>query len=122
MALSEHEQKLLDQIERDMYSPEHNAVATSPANRARATLRPTILAIAGVAAGLTLVMVGLVGNVVVVSVLGFVVIVGAAAMAKIAPTDIRARLAASVAVQTRKLPDGFRPTEKPPSPRPMDDA
>jgi hypothetical protein len=122
VALSEHEQQQLDQIERGLFASDQKLAAPPSVIRARISLRRPLLAIAGVALGLTLVLVGLVSNVVVVSVLGFVVIVGAAATAKFDPIGIRTRLSASVSAQTRKLPDSFRPTEKPQSPRPMDDA
>jgi Protein of unknown function (DUF3040) len=123
VALSEHEQSQLDEIERGLFSPDQTVTTAPPSTaRARLSLRRPILAVGGIAAGMTLVLVGLVGNIVVVSVLGFIVIVGAVATARINPDGIRARLSASVSAQTRKLADGDRRSEKRQPPRSMDDA
>jgi hypothetical protein len=123
VALSEHEQSQLDEIERGLFPPDQT-ITTRPrsAARARLSLRRPILAIGGITAGMTLVLVGLVGNVVAVSVLGFIVIVGAAATARINLDGIRDRFSASVSAQTRKLADGDRRSEKRQPPRSMDDA
>jgi hypothetical protein len=77
MPLSEHEQRLLDQIEQALYK-EDPKFATSvrsarPRNRTRTLL---VASIAGVLIGLAIVLVGLTRNIIVMGVVGFVLIVG----------------------------------------------
>jgi type VI protein secretion system component VasF len=74
--LSEHEQRLLDQIEQALYAedPKFASAVRSARSRSR-TRRSIIVAILGALAGLALVLVGLIVSVVVVSVVGFVLVV-----------------------------------------------
>jgi hypothetical protein len=75
--LSEHEQRLLDQIEQALYAEDPKFA--SSVRSARSGLRARrwiILAGFGVAAGLAVVLVGLATKIVVLGVLGFVLILG----------------------------------------------
>jgi Flp pilus assembly protein TadB len=76
--LSEHEQKLLDQIEQALYAedPKFASAVRSARSRSR-TRRSLVLCVLGVLVGLGLVLVGLVANILVLSVVGFVLVVGA---------------------------------------------
>lgn len=77
MPLSEHEQKLLDEIEQALYAEDPKFAASVRAARSRSRVRKSaVLCGLGVIAGLALVMVGLIANVIVVSVIGFVMVVG----------------------------------------------
>jgi hypothetical protein len=76
--LSEHEQRLLDQIEQALYAedPKFASAVRSARSRSR-TRRSLTLAILGVVAGLGLVLVGLITSLIVLSVVGFVLLVAA---------------------------------------------
>ena len=79
MPLSDHEQRLLDEIEQALYAedPKFAASVRSRSTRTRSrTRRFAILCVFGVLAGLALVLVGLVTNLIVLSVIGFVLVVG----------------------------------------------
>ena len=77
MPLSEHEQRLLDEIEQALYAEDPKFASSvrsaRPRNRARFMLA---LAALGVLIGLAVVIVGLATNLIVMGVLGFVLIVG----------------------------------------------
>ena len=77
MPLSEHEQRLLDEIEQALYAedPKFAASVRSARSRSRAR-RSAVLCAFGAVAGLCLVLIGLVANVIVLSVIGFVLVVG----------------------------------------------
>src|SRR4051794_35867506 len=77
MPLSDHEQRLLDEIEQALYAedPKFAASVRSARTRSRGR-RSAALCVLGVVAGLALVLVGLVANLVVLSVIGFVLLVG----------------------------------------------
>jgi hypothetical protein len=78
--LSEHEQRLLDQIEQALYAEDPKfASSVRSARRHSHARRSIILAVTGVVAGLAMVLVGLVTNLIVLSVVGFVLVVGAVA-------------------------------------------
>jgi hypothetical protein len=78
--LSEHEQRLLDEIEQALYAEDPkfaSSVRSARARRHRLRFRSTaLLCVLGVLAGLGLVLVGLLANIIVLSVLGFVLLVG----------------------------------------------
>jgi Protein of unknown function (DUF3040) len=78
VSLSEHEQKLLDQIEQALYAedPKFASAVRSARSRSR-TRRSIVLSVLGVLVGLGLVLVGLVANLIVLSVVGFVLVVAA---------------------------------------------
>jgi Flp pilus assembly protein TadB len=74
--LSEHEQRLLEQIEQALYAEDPKFASAVRSGRSRGhTRRWIILATFGVLAGLSVVMVGLAAKLVVLGVLGFVLIV-----------------------------------------------
>jgi hypothetical protein len=80
--LSEHEQRLLDQIEQALYAEDPKFASAVRSARARShTRRSFVLAIAGVVLGLGMVLVGLITGLIVVSVIGFVVVVAACGLA-----------------------------------------
>ncbi len=82
MALSEHEQRLLDQIEQALYAEDPKFV-TNVRSARRQTLRRRWLPISilGVVAGLAVVLIGLAAKQVAVGVIGFVLIVASCAYA-----------------------------------------
>jgi hypothetical protein len=76
--LSEHEQRLLDQIEQALYAEDPKFASAVRSARRRSRLRRSlILCVLGVLAGLGLVLVGLIANFIVLSVVGFVLVVAA---------------------------------------------
>ena len=78
MPLSDHEQRLLDEIEQALYAEDPKFAASVRSARARSrTRRSAVLCGLGVIAGLALVLVGLVTNIIALSVVGFVLVVGA---------------------------------------------
>ncbi len=78
MPLSDHEQRLLDEIEQALYAEDPKFAASVRSARARSrTRRSAVLCALGVLAGLALVLVGLVTNIIALSVVGFVLVVGA---------------------------------------------
>jgi F0F1-type ATP synthase assembly protein I len=80
--LSEHEQRLLDEIEQALYAEDPKFAASVRSARAPSkTRRLAILCIAGVLVGLALVFVGLFTTLIPLSVVGFVLVVGAAGYA-----------------------------------------
>jgi hypothetical protein len=75
--LSDHEQRLLDEIEQALYAEDPKFAASVRTARTRSrTRRSVALCIIGAVVGLALVLVGLVVNVIAVSVVGFVLVVG----------------------------------------------
>ncbi len=78
MPLSEHEQRLLDEIEQALYAedPKFASAVRSARGHTRAR-RSLVLCVLGVLLGLGLVLVGLLANVIPLSVVGFVLAVGA---------------------------------------------
>ncbi len=82
MPLSEHEQRLLEQIEQGLYAEDPKFASTVRKVRVRTGHRRRIaIAIAGVVVGLAAVLLGLTTKFVAVSVVGFVLIVAAIAYA-----------------------------------------
>ena len=78
MPLSDHEQRLLDQIEQALYAEDPKFAASVRSARARSrTRRSALLCVLGVIGGLALVLVGLITNIIALSVVGFVLVVGA---------------------------------------------
>jgi hypothetical protein len=76
--LSDHEQRLLDEIEQALYAEDPKFAASVRSARARSrTRRSAILCGLGVLVGLALVLVGLVTSIIALSVAGFVLVVGA---------------------------------------------
>jgi Flp pilus assembly protein TadB len=76
--LSDHEQRLLDEIEQALYAEDPKFAASVRSARTRSRTRQSAaLCVVGVVAGLALVLVGLIANIVALSVVGFVLVVGA---------------------------------------------
>jgi hypothetical protein len=74
--LSEHEQRLLDEIEQALYAEDPKFASSVRAARRHRRLRSSLfLAGAGVVIGLGMVLVGLLANIIVLSVIGFVLLV-----------------------------------------------
>ena len=77
MPLSDHEQRLLDEIEQALYAEDPKFAASVRKARARSrTRRSAVLCAFGVVAGLALVLVGLLTTLIALSVVGFVLVVG----------------------------------------------
>lgn len=75
--LSEHEQRLLDEIEQALYAEDPKFASAVRSARAHHRIRRSVvLCVLGVLVGLGLVLVGLLANVVALSVIGFVLLVG----------------------------------------------
>lgn len=82
MPLSDHEQRLLDEIEQALYAEDPKfAASVRSARKHSRTRRSGLLAGLGVLAGLALVLVGLITNIIALSVVGFVLLVGACGFA-----------------------------------------
>ena len=78
MPLSDHEQRLLDEIEQALYAEDPKFAASVRSARTRSrTRRSAVLCVLGVLAGLALVLVGLIATIVALSVVGFVLLVAA---------------------------------------------
>ena len=76
MPLSEHEQRLLDEIEQALYAEDPKFASSVRAARRHRRLRSSLLiAVGGVVVGLGLVLVGLLANIILLSVVGFVLLV-----------------------------------------------
>lgn len=76
MPLSDHEQRLLDEIEQALYAEDPKFAASVRLARTRSrTRRAAVLCVLGVAAGLALVLVGLIANLIALAVVGFVLVV-----------------------------------------------
>lgn len=78
MPLSDHEQRLLDEIEQALYAEDPKFASTvGSAGRRSRVRRVALLAGLGVVTGLGLVLVGLMANLIALSVVGFVLVVAA---------------------------------------------
>ncbi len=82
MPLSEHEQRLLDEIEQALYAEDPKFASSVRSARPRSRTRVMLaLSVVGVVIGLAIVLIGLTANVILVGVVGFVLIVGSCVMA-----------------------------------------
>ena len=80
--LSEHEQRLLDEIEQALYAEDPKFASAVRSARARSRRRASLLtSVLGIGLGLGLVLVGLLAAVIALSVVGFVVLVAGCAYA-----------------------------------------
>jgi Flp pilus assembly protein TadB len=105
--LSDHEQRLLDEIEQALYAEDPKFAASVRSARTRwRTRRSAALCVVGVVAGLALVLVGLVANIVALSVVGFVFVVAACGYAV---QVVRGRRSGS----TAPTPSGTSPSRAP---------
>ncbi|MEO6702835.1 MAG: DUF3040 domain-containing protein [Jatrophihabitantaceae bacterium] len=97
MPLSEHEQRLLDEIEQALYAEDPKFASSVRSARPRSRIRLMLaLAVVGVLVGLAVVLVGLTSNLILVGVLGFVLIVGSCVAAASALRGPRQNTAASL--------------------------
>ena len=82
MPLSEHEQRLLDEIEQALYAEDPKFASAVRSARARSHRRTSLLtSLLGIGLGLGLVLVGLLATVIALSVIGFVLLVAGCAYA-----------------------------------------
>ncbi|MCI0387108.1 DUF3040 domain-containing protein [Streptomyces sp. CNQ085] len=82
MPLSEHEQRMLEQMERALYAEDPKFATALEGSELRTyTRRRVYQAVAGFLVGVALLMAGMVAKLVIVSVLGFLVMLGCAVLA-----------------------------------------
>lgn len=108
MPLSDHEQRLLDEIEQALYAEDPKfAASVRSARTPSRTRRLAVLCVLGAVVGLSLVFVGLFTTVIPLSVIGFVLVVGATGYAA---TTLRhrahARSGGSTPANVRQLRQG----------------
>jgi hypothetical protein len=84
MPLSEHEQRLLDEMERSLYHNEADDVTTVGGGRARPNYTAIALGVIAGVVGIALLLVGVVARLPIVGLIGFAVMFGGALLA-IAP-------------------------------------
>ncbi|GHH74257.1 membrane protein [Streptomyces sulfonofaciens] len=82
MPLSEHEQRMLEQMERALYAEDPKfATALERSGLRRYTRRRAYLAVVGFLVGIVLLMAGMVAQLIWISVVGFLVMLGCAVLA-----------------------------------------
>lgn len=81
MPLSEHEQRLLDEMERNLYRHDADFVASVSGARLRPSYRSIVLGSIAALAGVALIVVGLATHLVVLGILGFVVLLAGVVLA-----------------------------------------
>ncbi len=111
MPLSDHEQRLLDEIEQALYAEDPKFAASVRSARTRSrTRRSALLCGLGVIAGLALVLVGLVTNIIALSVVGFVLVVGSCgyAVQLLRGRDHHASAAAAGSASRAPRPNGLK--------------
>ncbi|MGA0565797.1 DUF3040 domain-containing protein [Rathayibacter sp. KR2-224] len=94
MPLSEHEQRLLDEMERSLYQNDADFVAKVGGARVRPTYRAVVLGILLAVVGVAVLLTGVFLQVVVVGILGFALML---AGVLVAITPSRAKRAATIA-------------------------
>ena len=105
MPLSEHEQRLLDEIEQALYAEDPKFASSVRSARPRSRVRMMLaLSTAGVLLGLAVVLIGLTANLIVVGVLGFVLIVGSCVAAASALRGPRQSAATAISAPTTARP------------------
>ena len=80
MPLSEHEQRLLDEMERSLYHSEADDVTTVGAGRVRANYTAIALGVIAGAVGIVLLLAGVISRVPLIGLLGFAVMFGGVAL------------------------------------------
>ncbi len=81
MALSEQEQRLLDEMERSLYQGDADFMSTAPSGQGGISARSITIAVLAVAVGLGIVVTGLAINQPLIGLLGFIVTVAGIAWA-----------------------------------------
>ncbi|WP_062465060.1 DUF3040 domain-containing protein [Demequina soli] len=104
MPLSEYEQRVLEQLERDLGSDAKLGSAMARASRPRSRY---VWAGVGVVVGLGIVVTGAVTQLVIVGVAGFAVMLAAAVWALLTPRPAGLRAAGGTAAKRRKGDRGF---------------
>src|ERR1700710_1357436 len=100
MPLSEHEQRLLDEIEQALYAEDPKFASSVRSARPRNRTRLMVaLAAVGAVVGLAVVLVALATNLIVLGVLGFVLIVGSCVAGASALRGPRQSAAAAITAQ-----------------------
>lgn len=93
MPLSEHEQRLLDEMERSLYHNEADDVTTVGAGRARANYTAIALGITAGAIGIALLLVGVVSRLPIIGLIGFAIMFAGAMFAIAPPRKLQVRQA-----------------------------
>lgn len=90
MPLSEYEQRVLEQLERDLGADPKlgKTLAQGPRHRGR-----LVIAVLGVIVGLAVVLTGVMANIVPLGIAGFALMIGAAMWAILAPSDAKRTVA-----------------------------
>jgi hypothetical protein len=121
VALSDRDQATLDQIELGLRGTDSKLTARPAAGRTRLVPhRMLLLATAGIAVGLTLVLIGLISKMIVISILGFLFIVVAATATTSGSAELRLRWKRVAATRdarppperTQPAPEGDRPIDE----------
>lgn len=81
MALSEQEQRLLDEMERSLYQNDADVVSTTPSSGLVVSARSITIAVLSLAVGLAIVIAGVATGWPVIGLAGFVVLIGGLAWA-----------------------------------------
>ena len=90
MPLSEHEQRLLEEMERSLYHSEGDDVTTVGAGRPRPNYTAIALGVVAGVVGIVLLLAGVMSRLPIVGILGFVVMFGGALLAITPPRRLRA--------------------------------
>lgn len=101
MPLSEHEQRLLDEMERGLYQNDADFVAKVGGTRVRPTYRAVVLGILLAVVGIGVLLTGVFVQVIVVGILGFALML---AGVLVAITPSRAKRAAAVMEDEQQAP------------------
>jgi len=89
MPLSEQEQRLLDEMERSLYHNDADDVTTVGGRRGRAGGTAVLLGVLGLAAGVALLVVGVMVRVPIVGVVGFIAMFAGALLLIVPPRRLR---------------------------------
>lgn len=95
MPLSEHEQRLLDEMERSLYHNEADDVTTVGGGRVRPNYTAIALGVVAGVVGVVLLLIGVVSRLPVIGLVGFVVMFAGALVAIAPPRRLRAEGASS---------------------------
>ena len=101
MPLSEHEQRLLDEMERSLYHNEADDVTTVGGGRARPNYTAIAIGIIAGVVGIALLLVGVISRLPIIGLVGFAIMFGGAMFAIAPPRRFSVRTATS---GTRRRP------------------
>jgi hypothetical protein len=91
MPLSEHEQRLLDEMERSLYHNEADDVTTVGSGRVRANYTAIALGVVAGALGIALLLAGVISRLPIIGLVGFVIMFGGALLAIAPPRRLSVR-------------------------------